>query len=150
MNQLLQGFQAMFDKQEHDQHDDRIDRQRFETNIQYMVAARSHPSVTSVASVHTPTGNNAPPGQYYAVPSGVTDIEPHQSTLFSQAIPSTSVAHNNSLDDRQHHNAEPPFLALLTMTSHCSKFKKFLVESVQMKSYSLASWNYSLMVSRVI
>jgi hypothetical protein len=37
MNQLLQGFQAMFDKHEHDRHDDLIDRQRFETNIQDMV-----------------------------------------------------------------------------------------------------------------
>jgi hypothetical protein len=86
-----------------------------------------------------PTGNNIPPGQYYAVPSGVTDLESHQSTLFPQAIRSTSVAHNHSSDDRHHYNAEPPFLALLTKTSHCSKFKKFLEESVQMKSDSLAS-----------
>jgi hypothetical protein len=69
MTQLLQGFEAMFNKQEQDRHDDRIDRQRFETNIQYMVAAHSHPSVTYMALVHMLTGNNVPPGQYYAVPS---------------------------------------------------------------------------------
>jgi hypothetical protein len=69
----------------------------------------------------------------------VTDIETHQSTLFPQAIRSTSVAHNHSSDDRQHHNDEPPFLALLAKTSHCSKFKKNLEESFQMESDSLAS-----------
>jgi hypothetical protein len=52
---------------------------------------------------------------------------------------STSVAQNHSSGDRQHHNTEPPSLALLTKTSHCSKFKNFLEESVQMKSDSLAS-----------
>jgi hypothetical protein len=156
MVQILQVFQTMFHKQDQDRIVDRAERQRFEATIQALVSPTHHKAYVSSPEFAGP--DDVPPVQYGDAPQvSVTGSLPIRgsacrrgSTLFPRARPSSLVEphqhrydHDRPLYDQsmsrgiQTRSDEPPFLAVLAKTSHCSKFKKCLEESAKLSSDSL-------------
>jgi hypothetical protein len=120
-------------------HTDRLAHQRFEATMQGMMMSQSHHS--SSDSLAVPFALNVPIGKYYTVPDQEPSSEPLQSRVSPQAnhAPSVHLPHMPRYDGPSHHANEPPFLAILTKTSNCLKFKKYLEDSVLLALDSLSS-----------
>jgi hypothetical protein len=149
MNQLLQGFQAIFDKQEEYRHDDYIDRQRFEMNIQDMVAARSHHSITYVDSVRrqvtTSHQDNTMPcdlvrliSKHSSPPCSLKPFDQHRShTIIHRMTVSNTILNLHFVLSSPRHHIAP-------------SSKKISRSQYRLSLIRLHLWNSSLMVSRVI
>jgi hypothetical protein len=146
MSQLLQGFQDMFHRQDQDWVHDRVARDRFEAMIRALVSPR--PASDYVQSYVESIPAHVLQGQYCPAPIVTADPIPvvtssdlPSSSLFPHAhmpIPPDRRAHHRGSDHDSRYN-EPPFLAVITKTSQCSKFKEYLEDSVQLSSDSLTS-----------
>jgi hypothetical protein len=143
---LLQGFQSMFAKQEQDRIADRIERHRFEATVHGLLNPSPGHGSGSDASPNASASAPVSIGQYYPASPIHPEPQPRASTLF----PSAQVEHHRvpeshgpyrSTDVASHLN-EPPFITALTKTSHCSKFKKHLEDSVSLASDSLTSLEF--------
>jgi hypothetical protein len=144
--QLVQGFQSMFAKQEQDRIADRIERHRFEATVHGLLNPSPGHGSGSDASPIASASEPVSIGQYYPASPIHPEPQPRASTLF----PSAQVEHHRapqshgpyrSTDVASHLN-EPPFITALTKTSHCSKFKKYLEDSVSLASDSLTSLEF--------
>jgi hypothetical protein len=145
MVQILQGFKTVFHDQYQDSIVDYAARQRFGATIQALVSPTHKQASVSSADFVGP--DDVPTDQYYDAPQvSVTGSLPIHgsachlgSTLSHHAPPSSLVEphqqiydHDRPLYDQsmshgiQTHSDEPPFLVVLTKTSHCSKFNKYL------------------------
>jgi hypothetical protein len=132
MAQILQGFQDTLNKQDQDRMSNRAERERVKAMILVFISPRQ---VSDSVQSYVELGkSHVPQGQCYA--AHLNTMEQSPIVIGSSDLPSSSLfphAHMPCHTDHsdQHHGSdhascfnEPPFLAVLTNTSHCCKFNK--------------------------
>jgi hypothetical protein len=131
---LLKGFETLLARKYEDRVVDREDRRRFEKHMHEMIKERlSHNSFISESVIAPLT---TPAGQYYPAPnnrdssllSPMAQASPlmYLPTQYHPPARASFIPHASPQTALNPLAQEFPFLATMTKTSHCSKFKKFI------------------------